>query len=129
MPLYTCILCHSQNCLSFLTLLVSLSAVIFVTSFRISQNKLTALLKHFKEHGITPRQKPRWGGRRYNTKALTPQDTDRVVSFLTHVAEDHGLVLAGRIPGFKRSDIRVLPSSMTKVSIWRHYRNLSVARG
>ena len=44
--------------------------------FSISQNKLTAILKHYDKNGAIARAKPNWGGRKYNTKALTPEDTE-----------------------------------------------------
>ena len=96
--------------------------------FRIGNQRLDALRKHFLANGMTPRVK-KAGGRKFNTKSLTPEDTERVVQFLRHFAEDHGLVLPGRVPGFKRSDVKILPSSQTKASIWRHYHQVAVARG
>ncbi|XP_070173725.1 uncharacterized protein [Littorina saxatilis] len=101
----------------------------FKFMYGISQNKLTALLKHYRVNGVTPRLKKNWGGRQYNTNAFTADDVERVVQFLRSFAEDHALVLPGRVPGFKRSDVKILPSSQTKASIWRHYRQVAVARG
>ena len=43
----------------------------------------------------------------------------RVVSFLDNYAEEHVVALPGRVPGFKRTDVRLLPSSNTKASIHR----------
>ncbi|KAL8611725.1 hypothetical protein ACOMHN_064785 [Nucella lapillus] len=40
----------------------------------IFMNRLTAVLKHYQENGFTPRQK-KWGGRKYNTIALSCQTT------------------------------------------------------
>ena len=97
--------------------------------FSISQNKLTAILKHYDKNGAIARAKPNWGGRKYNTKALTPEDTERAVQFLRNFAEDHGLVLPGRVPGFRRTDVKILPSSQSKALIWEHYCKLSAARG
>ena len=44
-----------------------------------------------------------------------------VVSFFDNYAEEHAVALPGRVPGFKRSDIKLLPSSNTKASIHRLY--------
>lgn len=118
-------------CLLYKILIVFASKIyyIFVIIFRrISQNKLTALLKHYVKNGLTPRQK-KSGGRKYNTKALTVADTERVVMFLRNFAEDHGVNLPGRVPGFKRADIKLLPTSQTKSSIWRLYHELTSLRG
>ena len=36
--------------------------------------------------------------------------------------EDHGILLPGRIPGYNRTDLKLLPSSTTKLAIWESYR-------
>ena len=87
----------------------------------ISQNKLTAVIKHYKENGLTPRVK-KSGRRKYNPRCLSFEDIKGVVSFITNFAEQHTLLLPGRVPGFKRSDIRLLPSHETNASIWRSMR-------
>lgn len=89
-------------------------------SEHISKNKLTALIAHYKEHGLTPRRK-KTGGRKCNTKILSYDDIRGVVTFITNYADEHALLLPGRVPGYKRSDIRLLPSSETKASVWRKY--------
>mgnify|MGYP003507198221 FL=1 len=55
--------------------IVIIIIVVFMC-FSISQNKLTAILKHYDKNGAIARAKPNWGGRKYNTKALTPEDTE-----------------------------------------------------
>jgi hypothetical protein len=87
----------------------------------ISQNKLTAVVTHYQENGIMPRRK-KSGGRQSNTRCLSYDDIKAVVSFISNFAEQHALVLPGRVPGFKRTDIRLLPSMETKASIWRKYK-------
>ena len=37
-----------------------------------------------------------------------------VVTFLNNYAEEHAISLPGRIPGYKRDDIRLLPSNRSK---------------
>ena len=44
-----------------------------------------------------------------------------MVQFITSYAEDHALVLPGRVPGFKRDDIKILPSSHGKGKIYASY--------
>ena len=46
------------------------------------------------------------GGRRKT--ALSLEDIRRVTRFVLHYAEQHSLVLPGRVPGFKRDDVKVL---------------------
>ena len=48
---------------------------------------------------------------------------------LIRFAEEHAIALLGRVPGFKRSDIRLLPSSNTKASIHRLYEQSSLTAG
>ena len=100
----------------------------FVLRNSISQNKLTALIKHYKENGLVQRRKQA-GGRKSNKRSLSFEDIKAVVTFITNFAEQHALVLPGRVPGFKRSDIRLLPSSETKASVWRLYKSAMDAAG
>ncbi len=93
----------------------------------ISQDKLTALIKWYKEHGLASR-KCRSGGR-IDKKALSFEDVTRVVTFITNYAEANALVLPGRVPGYKRDDIKLLPSADTKASIWRMYRSITKGDG
>ena len=44
-----------------------------------------------------------------------------VTSFLDNNAEDHAIALPGRIAGFKRTDIKLLPSWESKASVHRLY--------
>jgi hypothetical protein len=81
---------------------------------------LTACINWYKENGLAPRRK-KSGGRVYNRQALSYDDIERIVAFLSNFAEQHTLVLPGRVPGFKRDDVKLLPSSETKASIWRKY--------
>ena len=57
------------------------------------------------------------GGRRKT--ALTLEDVKHVTAFLLHFGDQHGMVLPGRIPGFARDDLRVLPSHYTRKAIWQ----------
>lgn len=41
--------------------------------------------------------------------------------FLSNYSELHGLLLPGRVPGYSRSDIKLLPSSVSKRGIWTTY--------
>ncbi|XP_038055787.1 uncharacterized protein LOC119727794, partial [Patiria miniata] len=64
------------------------------------------------------------GGRKFNTRALTVKDIERVVQFISSYAEEHALVIPGRVSGVKCQDprVRLLPSSETKSSVWRKYQ-------
>lgn len=62
-------------------------------------------------------------------KVLTFEDVTRVVQYITNYAEANALVLPGRVPGFKRDDIKLLPSSETRASIWRTYHSIMKGEG
>ena len=44
-----------------------------------------------------------------------------MLRFLLNYTEENGILLPGRIPGYSRSDIKLLPSSVSKHSIWKVY--------
>ena len=72
-----------------------------------------------RENGIAPRV--HGNTRRLPVKSLTFDDVSRVVSFIRNYAEDHAVLLPGRIPGYKRSDLQLLPCSTTKSRVWKLY--------
>ena len=49
--------------------------------------------------------------------------TEFVVRFLLNYAEQNALLLSERVPGYSRSDIKLLPSSLSKRSIWKTYHS------
>ncbi len=67
----------------------------------------------YREHGLTPRRK-KSGGRVQSRRVLSYEDTTRVFQFITNFAEEHALILPGHVPCFKRSDLRLLPSTNSK---------------
>ena len=81
---------------------------------------MTGLIKWYMEHGLKPKEK-KTGGRANNTRAYSYEDIKRVVTFVTNYAEIHALVLPGRVPGFKRDDVKLLPSSETKIKVYKAY--------
>ncbi len=50
--------------------------------------------------------------------AFTTADLRNITSFLTNHGEEHGILLPGRIPGFERCDLVLLPRHTTKLAIW-----------
>ncbi|KAL8592303.1 hypothetical protein ACOMHN_036937 [Nucella lapillus] len=92
----------------------------FLFLLGISRNLLTRLSKHYQTEGLAQPSK-KSGGRRSNTRSLKYQDTEAVKKFICHYAEDHAVSLPGRVPGFKREDIRLLPSAIPKSGIYRQY--------
>jgi len=89
---------------------------------RISQDRLSSLQKWYKAEGLVPKEK-KSGGRANNRRSLVIDDVKRVVQFVIGYAHDHALVLPGRVPGFKREDIKLLPSSHGKGKVYASYRD------
>ena len=75
------------------------------------------LLKSLKENGLSPRV--HGNTNRKPKHALSYASTEYVIRFLLTYAEQHALLLPGRIPGYSHSDIQLLPSSVSKQSVWR----------
>ena len=45
---------------------------------------------------------------------LKLEEVKSLLTFISNYAEKHVILLPGRIPGYKRDDIQLLPSSTTK---------------
>ena len=80
---------------------------------------LKALRNHCKENGLVPRV--HGNTRRLPANSLTFENVQQITTFIQNYAEDHAILLPGRIPGYKRTDLQLLPSSTTKHSVWRAY--------
>ena len=46
---------------------------------------------------------------------------------MLNYAEQHALLLPGRVPGYSRSDIKLLPSSVSKRVIWKVYQTATTS--
>ena len=85
----------------------------------ISRGKFNAIKSSWLENGLRPRQLKHVTP--HNATSLT--DIQLVVRFILQYAEDHAILLPGRVPGYKRDDIQLLPSSVTKREVWELYSN------
>ena len=113
----------------------------FLLTHGIGEKRFKNLKKHFTAMGLSPR----WHGNlgRVPHHAVTLDDTKHAVTFLFEYAEMNALLLPGRVPGYKRTDLQVrkkisflgygyfnkhasvpqlLPSSTTKRNVWRVYQ-------
>jgi len=79
------------------------------------------LLKWYKAEGLAPKEK-RSGGRNNNSHCFHLTEIEHIIRFLTNYASEHAMVLPGRVPGFKRDDIKLLPSSHTKTKVYDLYK-------
>lgn len=61
-----------------------------------------------------------------NSKRLPPRtlsfdDINRLVNFLQQYAEQHAILLPGRVPSHKRDDVKLLPSYLLTTSYTTGY--------
>ena len=75
-------------------------------------HRLENIKRHYLEHGMDIRVHK-------NTRRLPPRtmsfvEITSLVKFIENHAEQHAILLPGRIPGYKRDDIKLLPSSTSK---------------
>ena len=87
----------------------------------IGEMRLKNLMKHFKQNGITGRTHGNTRHRPHH--ALSLPTVKSVVTFIVNYSEQHSLALPGRIPGYSRTDIQLLPSSTSKKSIWELFQS------
>ena len=85
----------------------------------VGKKRLRNLMANVRSNGLTPRVHGNM--RRRPRHALSFNSTEHVVRFLHIYAEEHAMLLPGRIPGYPRTDIQLLPSSLSKRAIWRVY--------
>ena len=93
----------------------------FLFLHNIGEKRLKNLIKHFKNNGFTPRIHG-------NTKclpkhALSFTTIECVVRFLVDYADQNGILLPERIPGYRKADLKLLPSSVSKRVFGRCTRN------
>jgi len=84
------------------------------------KHKIDGIRKHYMDEGLTPRVHKNSKLRPHN--ALSFCDVTSIVDFLQNYAEQHAILLPGRIPGYKRDDIKLLPSSNSK-KVFKHNIN------
>ena len=93
----------------------------------VEKDRLGNLIKQYRRHGVIPRQ--HGNKNRLPKHSLSFQEMEKVVSFVTNYAEEHGILLPGRIPGYKRDDLKLLPSACTKASVYACYATVCAADG
>ena len=91
----------------------------FMFLHTISEKRLKNLKSSLLSHGLTPRNHGNL--KRLPANTINFVDTQVVVQFLITYAEANAILLPGRIPGYKRSDLQLLPSSTTKRKVWLLY--------
>lgn len=92
---------------------------------RISKTRYYSLVNHYKKNGLTLRI--HGNKHRLPSSTCSPDTTKDAVRFIMNMAEEHALVLPGRVPGYHRTDVKLLPSTMSKYSVWEQYKTACVA--
>ena len=75
-------------------------------------HRVLAIRKHYQQQGLEPRTHQ--NSRRLPPRTLSFDDINRIVKYLQQYAEQHAILLPGRVPGCKRDDVKLLPSSNSK---------------
>ena len=84
------------------------------------KHELAAIKEHYAKNGLTPRVHK--NTRRLPAHALTYDQQLAIMKYLQNYAEEHAILLPGRIPGYKRDDIKLLPSSCSKKVSIKYFR-------
>ena len=90
----------------------------------VGKTRLNNLISSFKEHGLTSHI--HGNKKRLPHNALSLSSVEYFVKFLLNYADQNAILLPGRIPGYHKTDITLLPSSVSKRSIWRLYFDSAV---
>jgi len=74
-------------------------------------------VRHYRKNGLTLRV--HGNAKRLPSSVSSAETVEQVVKFIKNTAEEQALLLPGRVPGFKRIDLKLLPSNLTKHGLWR----------
>ena len=86
-----------------------------------------SLVKHYKKNGLT--LQTHGNTKRLPSSASSIETVERVVKFIKNVAEEQALLLPRHVPGFKRIDVKLLPSNLTKHGLWKTYFDICTSTG
>lgn len=93
----------------------------------LSKMRFFSLVKHYKKNGLTLRV--HGNKKRLQSSSFSAETVENVVKFIMNIAEEQALLLPGRVPGFKRVDVKLLPSVLTKHSLWKTYVQICASQG
>ena len=94
----------------------------YVTWTFLGKTRFQSLKDHYQMSGLMVRQHGNVKRLPHNT--LTQQEQDCAIRFIKSYARANSILLPGRIPGYKRDDLQLLPSSTTKKVGVEHYFKL-----
>ena len=67
--------------------------------------------------------------KRLPSSTSSVETVENVVKFIMNIAEEQAFILPGRVPGFKRVDVKLLPSVLTKYSLWKTHGGICASQG
>ena len=88
----------------------------------IGKDKLEAYIKHYRLNGVETRIHK--NTKKRPAKSLAYGDTRRVVDFVINFSEIHGYKLPGRSPKHWVTDPMLLPTNVTKKTVYDEYQKL-----
>ena len=92
----------------------------FLFLHNMGESQFKTLKARYLSEGLVPRVRGHTG--RIPPNSLVREDVERIISFVTQYYETNAILLPGRVPGYKRDDIQILPSTTTKRAVWRMYK-------
>ena len=96
---------------------IQICLMTFLFLHAIGKRRYDAILHHFLENEIQDRI--HGNSKKLPHDGFTTPELKCIVSFLKNYAEENAILLPGRIPGFKRYDLQLLPTNTTKRSAWK----------
>ena len=99
----------------------------FLLMHRLYKTRFYSLAKRYRANGLSLRI--HGNKKRLPSSAFSAQTIECVGKFIMNVAKGQALLLPRRVPGSKRIDVKLLPSSMTKSHLWKSYQGACAAVG
>ena len=93
----------------------------FLFLHNIGEFRFKAIKAHCLSEGLVARTHGHAG--RVAPNSLMLEEVKDIILFVLQYVEVNGILLPGRIPGYKRDDIKLLPSSTTKKAVWSLYQD------
>ena len=97
----------------------------FLFLHNIGEFRLKAIRARYLSEGLVPRIHGHSG--RTAPNALVLEDVRGIITFIMQYAETNAILLPGRIPGYKRDDIQLLPSNTTKRAVWMLFQDSTIS--
>ena len=93
---------------------------------RLHKTRFYSLVKLYRVNGLSLRT--HGNKKRLPNSAFSAATIEPVAKFIMNVIDDKALLPQGRVPGFKRIDVKLLPSSMTKSRLCKSYQSACAAK-